>query len=288
MSSKKKDFSNKIRKTVEETVPEEAFGKASEEHGASRDAILGTKGLAGARKISIEKIHPDPDQPRRTFPESSLTELSESIKEQGVLQPISVEYIPAEKAYKIISGERRYQASKLAGLKEMPCIVSEGVDNTTRRAHQLIENLQREDLSPVDKARAILEFKQLAGSWEEVDKLTGLSPRRRQHYTALLSLPEQMQKEIVATGKKPAKDQITEKHARALLLLKKNPEKQQELFNLIKNTKNPLTGDQAIDEAKELKGKPKFKTFSVRYATEEDLIDKLEEELARLRRAQGQ
>lgn len=283
--SKQKVSAEKIKSKISQAVPQDAFGIEDSTEGTGRAARAGTKGLQGARTVPIDKILPDPDQPRRTFPEESLQELAGSIKEQGVLQPISVEYMPEERAYKIISGERRFHASKLAGLKEIPCIISEGVDSKKRRAHQLVENLQREDLNPVDKARAILEFKELAGSWEEVDKLTGLSPRRRRQYTALLSLPEDIQKEIVATGRKPAKDQITEKHARALLLLKKDPDKQQELFNLIKNQKSPLSGDKALDQAKEFTGAPKYKTFSVKYTTEDELIEKLEEEITRLRQA---
>ncbi|MFH0931210.1 MAG: ParB/RepB/Spo0J family partition protein, partial [Candidatus Zixiibacteriota bacterium] len=215
--------------------------------------------------------------------EDSLKELAESIKAHGIIQPITVEHIPSNGFYKIIAGERRFQAAKLAGLIEIPCVILEGVENNRRRAMQLVENLQREDLSPIDKARGILAFKELVGSWEEADRLTGLTPRRRQQYTALLKLPDEIQRDIVSPGRRPAKAEITEKHARALLALRKSPEKQIQLFGLMKDVKKPLTGDEALEKARELKGTPSQRVFSVKYNSETDLIQKLEAELRRLK-----
>ena len=97
-------------------------------------------------------------------------------------------------------------------------------------------------------------------------------------------LPEKIQSEIVSIGKRPAKNQITEKHARALLMLNKIPEKQAELFKLIKKGDSSLIGDEAIEMAKKMKGVEAFKTFRIKYQSEDELIEKLEEALANLRK----
>jgi len=122
--SKKDKFKSTIQSTVGAPVPD----MIPEERGVDH-LREGTRRIKNARIIDIDKITPDPDQPRKTFPQESLIELSNSIKEHGVLQPITVEYIEAEDYYKIISGERRFHASKIAGLTTMPCIVYDGVDS---------------------------------------------------------------------------------------------------------------------------------------------------------------
>jgi ParB family transcriptional regulator, chromosome partitioning protein len=281
---KKDKFKTSIQSTV--TAPP-VPDIIPESRGVDQERQDGTRRIKNARLIDIEKIKPDPDQPRKTFSQESLTELSNSIREHGILQPITVEYIADEDYYKIISGERRYHASKLAELKTMPCMVYDDVTTKDRYAKQLIENIQREDFSPIDKARALLEYKDMLGPeaiWADVEKLVGLSERRRKQFVALLRLPEQIQKEIVIIGRRPAKNSITEKHARALLLLNSYPEKQIELFELIKNGDEPITGDDAINKAKQVKGKNSLHTFKATYRTDEELIQILEQALNKLKR----
>lgn len=279
----KKDFSKSVKRTIDESVPESIFDKEVKDRATSRGAIKGTKGLKGARTIPLNKLKPDPYQPRKTFNKDSLNELAESIKTHGVLQPITVEYLSAEDTYKIISGERRFHASKLAGLEEIPCIIREEIESNKRKALQLVENLQREDLSAIEKARALIDYKNDVGSWEEVERLTGISTRRRQQFIAILKLPEEIQSKVVSLGNKPKKNNFTEKHARALLSLRKNPEKQKELFELIVNSKNPLPSIEALEKAKEFKGRPAFKTLVIKYSSKEELIKKLKQELNRLK-----
>lgn len=281
---------SKLLDQVKESVEANRFAfEPSKENEVSRAEIEGTKRLKNAKSIAINRIKPDPGQPRKTFDGDRLDELASSIKEQGILQPITVEYVEDGDGgfYKIISGERRYQAAVRVGLKEMPCIVQSNVSQQNRYAQQLIENLQREDLSPIDKASALLEYKDRLGPeavWEDVQRTVGISERRRQQFMALLNLPESLQKEIVATGRKPSKNQITEKHARALLLLNSFPEKQLELFGLIKSSKEPITGDEAISKAKEIKGKKAIHHFSVSYKDERDLLAKLEDKIKELKK----
>ena len=278
----KKDFSKEIKKAHQETVPDDIFDRGSKGPVVRREIALGTKAIQDARAVPVDKIKPDPNQPRSNISQESIEELAESIKVHGVLEPLAVEYLPKKDFYQIIAGERRYQASTLAGLTEVPCLIHENLDNNKRRAIQLVENLQREDLSPIDKARALIGFKGNR-KWEAVERDTGLSRPRRKQFTALLNLPEEIQKNIVSIGTKRGKKEFTEFHARALLSLRKEPDKQKKLFELITDSKSPLTGREAQERAKDLKGSPKLMTLVVKYASKEELIQKLEDEIKKLK-----
>ena len=112
-------------------------------------SLLASKGPNSIRELPVEKVVPNPEQPRMTFHEETLQELAASIREHGVLQPILVR--PAGDDFQIIAGERRWRASKLAGKETVPAII-ERFDDATALEIALIENLQREDLSPLDEA----------------------------------------------------------------------------------------------------------------------------------------
>lgn len=105
-------------------------------------------------KLAVNKLQPGVYQPRKDMTEQALAELSASIKQQGLLQPIVVRKLASADNYEIIAGERRWRASKLAGLKQVPVIVHE-VDDKTSLAMALVENIQREDLNPIEEARAL-------------------------------------------------------------------------------------------------------------------------------------
>jgi ParB family chromosome partitioning protein len=108
-----------------------------------------------ARMIDINRIQPDPNQPRKTFVQETLESLAESIKEVGgVIDPLTVEYSENDDCFRIISGERRYRAAKISGLDKLPCVVTE-VDDKTRFLMQFIANLQREDIPPLKEAAGI-------------------------------------------------------------------------------------------------------------------------------------
>ena len=104
--------------------------------------------------LPLAKVQPNPKQPRQNFDEEKLRELAASIKEQGVLQPVLVR--PQGKGWQIVAGERRYKAAKIAGLKELPCIIRELDDNTTLEI-ALIENIQRQNLNPLEEAATYQE-----------------------------------------------------------------------------------------------------------------------------------
>lgn len=112
-----------------------------------------TMPLTEARLIPIRQIKPDPNQPRKNISEKTLKELAQSIREHGLLQPISVEYIPKDKYFKIINGRRRWEACMIAKVKDVPSIVKNtGLDSKERLEQQLVENVQREDLSAIEEA----------------------------------------------------------------------------------------------------------------------------------------
>ena len=124
----------------------------------SMDVSARTQPLRSARIIDIKKINPDPNQPRKTFDQESLESLAESISElDGIIDPITVEHIEHNDCYRIISGERRYRASKMVGLMELPCIVKE-VNDDNRFLMQFIANLQREDIQPLEEAAGIRQL----------------------------------------------------------------------------------------------------------------------------------
>jgi ParB family chromosome partitioning protein len=133
--------------------------------------------------IDVDKILPNPYQPRRDFDEEALKELAESIRQYGLLQPVTVSRKEEEKSdggfvtmYELIAGERRLRASKIAGLKQIPAIIRVGDDNNTRAELALIENLQREDLNPIDRAMALDRLqKEFALKHEEIGKKMGKS-----------------------------------------------------------------------------------------------------------------
>ena len=192
-------------------------------------------------KIPVENIVPNPNQPRYYFDENNLKELSESIKEHGIIQPILVTKTNGDK-YELIAGERRLQASKLLGLKEISAIVRLAT-NQQKLELALVENIQRHNLNPVEEAKAYQKLsKEFNLTQEEIAKKTGKSRSTIANIIRLLDLPIEIQRGIIV-GK------ITEGHARAILGLE-NPEKQRALYELI--LKNNLTVRATENKVKEV------------------------------------
>lgn len=163
---------------------------------------------ASETKLPIEDIVPNPNQPRIHFNETELRELSESIQEHGVLQPLLVR--KHGNGYEIIAGERRYQASKLAGLDELPVIIKD-VNDEEMLALALIENLQRSDLNPVEEAKGYRQLIDASGMTQEaLSKAVSKSRSAITNSLRLLDLPEVVQ-QMIFEGK------LTAGHARAIL-----------------------------------------------------------------------
>ena len=168
-------------------------------------------------KIKVIEIEPNRDQPRRTFDEEALDELAGSIKTYGVLQPILVN--KKDDYYEIVAGERRWRAAKKAGLTEMPCIIKNDITDKSNKEIALIENLQRVDLNPIDKAKGLKELIDDYGmTQKELAESIGISRSNIANSVRILNLDPRVIK-FAEDGK------LTEGHCRNLVVIE-DPEKQ--------------------------------------------------------------
>lgn len=229
--------------------PKVSLAQAVKPRTGDLEKLFATEGdveqASGLQLLSIrlDTISPDPEQPRRTFPDDSLQELSDSIKQDGVIQPIEVTEID-DGRFLIVHGERRWRAAQMAGLETIPAVVRRrDYDLVTRLVRQLVENIQREDLNDVDRAAGLLRLRDMLQTeldtkaslkdtktdsspwaktitWAKVGKRLGYSRQRIHQLIRLLDLPKVI-KEDVRAGK------LTERDTRIYQGLK--PRQQREL-----------------------------------------------------------
>ncbi len=179
---------------------------------------------AQIEEIDITKVVPNPFQPRKAFDQTALQELADSIKEHGVIQPLVVTETPT--GYELVVGERRFRASVLAGLTKVPAIVKKTLGDQTKLEVALIENIQRQELNPIEEAQAYDRLiKTFHLTQDEVAKKVGKSRPAITNTLRLLNLPAELQRALIE-GK------ITEGHARAILGLP-DLEKQLAMYRLI-------------------------------------------------------
>lgn len=217
--------------------------------GKGLDALLSgaiddnneTSGMGGVQKIPLDKIIPNRYQPRKTFNEESLQGLADSIKQHGLTQPVVVVYDAGMDKYELVVGERRFRASQLAGFTEIDCIVHAKLDDKQMCALALIENIQREDLNPIETA---LGYKSLMQkfmiSQTELGEYCGKSKAAVSNSLRLLNLEPEIQ-EAIKSG------EISEGHGRALLMVADN-NKRETLFKKILSSK--MSVRQAEEAAK--------------------------------------
>jgi ParB family chromosome partitioning protein len=208
-------------------------------------------------EVFVDQIEANPFQPRSTFDEDALNELANSIREKGVIQPITVRKIKAEK-YQIVAGERRWRASKLVGLNKIPAVIR-NFDDQEMLEIALIENIQREDLNPVEEAKA---YKEMLDNFEitqaELAKQVGKSRSNVSNMVRLLKLAEKVKNHL-------ERGTITIGHARALLSLDKEAAQVAACENIIiqdltvretekyvEKLKNPLKDKEKKKEKEEL------------------------------------
>lgn len=254
-------------KTENKTVvPEKTTDDTTEE---SNRSTIGHKKTAMIVKIS--SVEPNVNQPRKQFDEDALLELSESIKQYGVLQPLLVS--DKKDYYEIIAGERRWRAAKLAGLKEIPVIVKEFSEQELVEI-SLIENIQREDLNPIEEAQA---YKRLLTEFhlkqDEVAERVSKSRAAVTNSIRLLKLNEDVQRMVVD-------EMISTGHARALLAVE-NPEEQYNLAQRIFDEKLSVRDVEKLVKNLHKPAKPKKtddKTMQVIY---QDIEEKLKQKLGR-------
>lgn len=197
--------------------------------GRGLDALISTEavrtqGSSTINEIQIDLIQANPNQPRREFDEESLQELAHSIREIGIVQPITLRQI-ADNKFQIVAGERRWRASQIAGLKAIPAYIRT-IDDETVMEMALVENIQREDLNAIEIALAYEHLMENSGmTQEKVAERVGKSRTAVANYLRLLKLPAQVQMAL-------QKKEIDMGHARALLSLE-SPSMQIKLFKEI-------------------------------------------------------
>ena len=198
--------------------------------GRGLDALIPTEGPSGLREVPVDQIEPNPQQPRQRFERAALEDLAQSIRDHGIVQPLVVSAIGDER-YRLIVGERRWQASKLAGLETVPVVVKDVSDRQSLEL-ALIENIQRADLNPLEEAAAYTRLMQDFGLTQaDVGQQVGKSRVAVTNTMRLLLLPE-VAKRAVIEGR------ITEGHARALLALS---DKQSQMAALERIERDDLT-----------------------------------------------
>ena len=184
--------------------------------------------------VDVDKIKPNPYQPRREFDDARLRDLADSIRQYGVLQPLTVSRVEVEKEdgglvteYELIAGERRLRASKLAGVSQVPTIIRVGDTSMMKLELAIIENLQREDLNSVDRARAFFRLiEEFKFTHAQVGMKVGKSREHVSNTLRILTLPEEVLNAL-SEGK------ISEGHTRPILMLTDRPEEQIVLFKEI-------------------------------------------------------
>lgn len=201
------------------------------------------------RRISIDLIKPNRYQPRLSFDDDRIVELSQSIKNNGLIQPIVVTEVDGQ--FEIVAGERRYRASILAGLTEVEAIVQD-VDDLEMSEMALVENIQREDLTAIEEARAYVLLKDKFGLTQtDLGKRVGKSQSTIANKLRLLNLDEEVQEAVITR-------QITERHARGLLKL--NSDEQKEVLGDILENKLTVSQTEKVVDKKTKKPAKKIVT----------------------------
>lgn len=189
--------------------------------------------------IPEQEIMPNPTQPRRHFDRQELANLAQSIRANGILQPVTVRTIPG--GYELIAGERRLRAARLAGLTHIPCILINADDRKTA-LFSLLENLQRQDLSFFEEADAIQKLMRVYGlSQEEAARKLGMAQSTLSNKLRLLRLPESIRHTL-------EREQLTERHARTLLRLETAAQMEEALSRIIDEKLNVAQSEKLIDQ----------------------------------------
>ena len=178
----------------------------------------------GLMVLSLDQIAPNPYQPRKTFNEGSIDELARSVREHGIVQPLVVSRFGDR--YRLIAGERRYRAAQKAGLTSVPVVIKDDLKEGDALQIALIENIQREDLNPIEEAMAYHQLHEEFGlTQEEISKRVGKERSTVANFLRLVKLPEPVKK-LLASG------QLSMGHARALLAVE-SPKKQEQLADRV-------------------------------------------------------
>ena len=261
---------------------------------------------AGLAHIPIAQIQPNPLQPRKTFNEASIEELARSVREHGIVQPIVV--TRSGDRYKIIAGERRFRAAQKAGLSHIPAVIKEMLLDGDALQIALIENIQREDLNPMEEAHAYFQLHEDFGlTQEEISKRVGKERSTVANFLRLLKLPDSVKK-LLAGGR------LSMGHARALLAVESARKQEQLAERVVRRNLNvrqtetlasatsPKPGEKKKDKEKdvftrdaeeklqralrtrvEIDRRRRGGVIHVRYGSEEELIRVVDDMMGRRR-----
>ena len=260
-----------LGKGLDSLIPTNVMMESEVKHATVSTASSPEEEKDGTLMVKLSKVEPNREQPRKNFDEDSLQELAESLKQFGMLQPILVQN--RGDYYEIIAGERRWRAAKIAGLKEVPVIVRELTDQEIVEI-SLIENIQREDLNPIEEAQA---YKRLLTEFhlkqDEVAERVSKSRTAVTNSMRLLKLCDEVQKMVVD-------DMISTGHARALISIE-DPEEQYLIAQKIFDEKLSVRDVEKLVKNLHKPAKPKKtddKTMQVIY---QDIEEKLKQKLGR-------
>jgi len=205
--------------------------------GRGLGALIPTRGAdapspaAGLAEIPVDQISPNPYQPRKTFNEASIEELARSVREHGIVQPLVVTRL-GDRKYQLIAGERRFRAAQRAGLSRVPVVIKEKVRDSDTLQIALIENIQREDLNPIEEANAYHQLHEEFGlTQEEISKQVGKERSTIANFLRLLKLPDGVKK-LLASG------QLSMGHARAILAVASAKQQEQLAERVVKRNLN--------------------------------------------------
>lgn len=257
-------------KGLESLIPN-AVGEAKKKEAISQDSGKSSEEKGSETILKITMVEPNRKQPRKNFDEDSLQELCDSIKQVGLIQPILVQ--DRKDHYEIIAGERRWRAAKMAGLKEIPVIIRDYSDQEIMEI-SLIENIQREDLNPIEEAQA---YKRLLTEFhlkqDEVAERVSKSRAAVTNSIRLLKLTDKVQQMVID-------DMITTGHARALLAVE-DPEAQyilaQQIFDQKLSVRDVEKLVKKLNAPEKEKNKTEDKTLQVIY---QDIEDRLKQRLS--------
>jgi ParB family chromosome partitioning protein len=218
------------------------------EPAAMPDRLRGLSRSKNAAEVPLDRIGPDPDQPREEFDPESLRQLAESLKGRGQLQPIRVRWDDARDQYVILCGERRWRAAQLAGLPTLSCVIVEGLPTPEERlAMQLVENLLRDDLRPIEQARAFRTLMDANGwSTHRLARELCVTQSGVVRALALLDLPEAVQSQVEQGALPPATAYEVSKLA--------DPESQRAVADRV--VAEGLSRSEAIAAVREASGRP--------------------------------
>jgi len=224
------------------------------------ESLTSYSGAAVGRMIPVDQIRPNPEQPRKAL--GDLRELTASIQEKGVLEPLLVRYVPREDCYHIISGERRYHAARAAGIREVPCIEKMADDAETLEI-ALIENMQRKDLTPFEEADGLDRLMtQFEYTHEDMAKKIGKSRSSVSEALTLRNITEAVRKKCIEAG-------MTSKSV--LLQIAKQPTERKMFEALAKILQGGMTRDEVRRDRREVSDAPaKPQPFIFQYEPENE------------------